>query len=1318
MATLALAAVGSAIGGALLPSGVGALGIGLSGAALGSQVGALAGSFVDNALFGSSGRTRKVEGPRLSDLQVVASTEGAPIPRVYGSVRVGGQIIWATPIEERVTTTTRSQGGGKGGGSPGAKTTSTTYTYFSNFAVALSEGEIGGIGRVWANGTELDLASLTYRVYTGSETQAPDSLIAARLGAASAPAYRGTAYVVFEALPLAAYGNRIPQLSFEVYRPVEPFATEIRSVVMIPGAGEFVYDPAPVISTFGTGGSNAQNTHTRQGGTDWQVSLDQLGSTLPNIANVSLVVSWFGTDLRAAHCRVRPGVENREKSTSPYEWSVAGETRATALLVSTKDGRPAYGGTPADQSVVSAILDLKSRGYSVTLTPFILLDVPTDNTLPDPYGGSAQAAYPWRGRMTLSIAPGRPGTTDKTAAAAGEIATFVGSATPSHFSLSGDTVVYSGPAEWSYRRMVLHQAMLAKAAGGVDTFVIGTELRGLTTIRSNVSEFPFVTALAALAADVKAIVGPDTKVTYAADWSEFFGYQPGDGSGDALFHLDPLWASPAIDAIGIDLYWPLSDWRDGRTHADYLAGHHQIYSLDYLKSNVTGGEGFDWYYGSEADRESQHRTPITDGLGKPWVFRYKDLRSWWQNHHFDRIAGVESPAPTAWLPQSKPFWFMETGCGAVDKGSNEPNAFPDPKSSENDRPHFSRGLRDDLIQRRYLQALIDAFDPAKPGYTGTNPLSVVDGRRMVDLSRIYVYAWDARPYPAFPANTSIWGDGPNWRLGHWLNGRFASAAAGAMVAAILQDYGFYRFDTASIEGTVAGYVIDRPMSARDALQAFELAFFIDTVETNGLIRFRQRGSDPAAVALDLANLVEAKPLDPLLTLTRGQEADLPVSAKLRYVSASAEYRQAVAESRRLTGSSGRLSQADLALVLDEDRASSIADVWLFETWAARERATFTLPPSLLSVEPGDTIAINHDGGSRLFRIKEIADHGARAIEALSFDPEIYGASVQPERPLEPPAAAFSGLPAVFFLDLPLLSATDRPYSGYVAATETPWSGGVAIHVSPETTGFRLAAIASVQATVGTLTAPLASGPAWRIDHANTLELTLASGQLEAVSRAQLLAGLNALAVRTPSGAWEVIQFEGAELLAPSTYRLSGLLRGQLGTETDIADLVPSGSPVVILDGAVTRIDLTESDARLPLHWRYGPSARSIGDASYVTSQHTFKAMGLRPLSPVHIRGHRDPASGDVTITWIRRTRSGGDSWDSLEVPLSEDAEVYELEILSGGTPVRSFTTTAPIASYSAAQQLTDFGTTQPAIAVKIAQLSTAFGRGAAAVATI
>ena len=105
----------------------------------------------------------------------------------------------------------------------------------------------------------------------------------------------------------------------------------------------------------------------------------------------------------------------------------------------------------------------------------------------------------------------------------------------------------------------------------------------------------------------------DPRIGYAADWSEYFGHQPGDGSGDVFFHLDPLWADPEIDFIGIDNYIPLSDWRDGFEHADAAEGWPAIYDRAYLQANIAGREGFDWFYASAADRSAQIRTLITDG---------------------------------------------------------------------------------------------------------------------------------------------------------------------------------------------------------------------------------------------------------------------------------------------------------------------------------------------------------------------------------------------------------------------------------------------------------------------------------------------------------------------------------------------------------------------------------------------------------------------------------------------------------------------------------------------------------------------------------
>ena len=1319
MATLVLSSVGAAIGSAVLPAGVRAFGVTVAGATIGSQIGAVAGSYVDQALFGASGQGRVLEGPRLSDIRVTGSTEGAGLPKIYGRARLAGQIIWATNFEEDIKRTREGSSGGKGllGGSRGSSSTNTTtrieYRYFGNFAVALCEGEISQIGRVWADGKELNLSDYNYRIYRGSEEQLPDSLIESLEGAGNAPAFRGTAYIVLERMPLGRFGNRIPQLSFEIVRAIDEFEDSIRAVNMLPGSGEFVYDTETVLRDAGGGITQAENVHTRLGGTDWTVSIDQLEDELPNTASISLIVSWFGSDLRVGQCTLRPGVEIPIKQTTPQSWQVSTVGRSGAHVVSKNDGVPAYGGTPSDASVVSAITDLKARGKKVTFYPFILMDIPDGNVLADPYtGAESQPSYPWRGRISIDPAAGRAGSPDKTPAAATQLDSFLGQAAPSDFSTNGSIVTYTGPIEWSYRRMILHYAHLCQAAGGVDAFILGSELRALSHIRDGQSTYPFVSALIQLAGEVKSILGSGTKITYAADWSEYFGHQPTDGSGDVYFHLDPLWASTNIDAIGIDNYWPLSDWRDGASHLDFLAGVNSPYEINYLKGNIAGGEGFDWYYASDLDRDNQVRTPITDGNGKPWMFRFKDIKSWWENTHYDRPAGIESGTPTPWVPESKPIWFTETGCPAVDKGANQPNVFVDPKSSESNVPYYSRGSRDDLIQRRYLQALLQYYDVTHEDYSpGSNPISSVYGAEMVDLDNVYCYAWDARPYPAFPADISTWGDAGNWRLGHWLTGRVASAPLAQTVGAVLEDFEFSDYDVSALNGVMSGYVIDRIMSARDAVQPLELSHFLDSFESEGRIKFVHRGSLDSSADLNSDDLADADRKGQLIALKRAQETELPASAKISYISAEGDYRQSIAESRRLASRSGRVATAQLPVVLGHAQAQAMADSWLFDAWSARESGEFSLPPSRLAIEPSDNIRIDIDGRSRLMRIIEIGEHIRRDIQTLSINPNVFEVVDGGERTLGIPDAIVYGVPDVAFLDLPLLSGNEDPNAGYVAAYQSPWPGAVAFYRSPETTGYLLNVLADSPAIMGETLSDFYSHGSGRWDYGARLQVLLHSGELSSHTDAQIFDGRNGAAIENANGEYEVFQFRDAELIGENTYELSILLRGQAGTEGAMRDPVLAGARFILLDSAVQQVDMTLDDVGRPFNWTFGPGSRDIGDPAFGISQHTYIGLGLRPISPVHIRGVR--AGNDLNISWIRRTRIGGDSWEQIEVPLGEDIEAYEVDVLDNGVVKRTVTSSGPQIIYSEAEQIADWGGVQPNYEVAIYQISGTSGRGAA-----
>ena len=162
---------------------------------------------------------------------------------------------------------------------------------------------------------------------------------------------------------------------------------------MIPASGEFTYATEAIRKTVGatttvfgqtTGGTtSAENLNALPDEADIVVALDRLQAMAPAVESVSLVVAWFGDDLRAGNCKVRPGVEVDTKTTTPSVWVVNGVDRASAFLVSRDvEDRPVYGGTPADFAVVQAIQEMKARGLRVTFYPFLLLDIPPGNTKP------------------------------------------------------------------------------------------------------------------------------------------------------------------------------------------------------------------------------------------------------------------------------------------------------------------------------------------------------------------------------------------------------------------------------------------------------------------------------------------------------------------------------------------------------------------------------------------------------------------------------------------------------------------------------------------------------------------------------------------------------------------------------------------------------------------------------------------------------------------------------------------------------------------------------------------------------------------------
>ncbi|MBN8531518.1 MAG: glycoside hydrolase TIM-barrel-like domain-containing protein [Alphaproteobacteria bacterium] len=1221
MASIVLQAAGSALGG-VIGGGFGSF--------LGGRIGRFAGGFLDDAIFGPR-KLADREGPRLADLSVQTSTYGKMIPITYGSVRIAGNIIWSQPIKETVVTSTSAAGGGKGGGGKVEQTTK-TYQYSVTLAIALCAGPVDTILRAWADAKQLNLAQGTYRFYKGDEAQAPDSFIEGVEGVGKTPAYRGLAYVVIEDFPLADYGNRIPNFTFEVKKKVvhkesTGLSTEemVEAVIMIPGSGEFVYDTQVDYKLYGemagsefaqNGASVRLNQHAASDQANAMVALDHLEETLPNVQWVGVVVNWFGDDLDAANCIILPGVEYQTGAvTSPETWTVGSFTRASARQITLVGGSPRYGGTPDDQSLLRYLDELKERGYNIMFYPMFLMDV---------------ADKPWRGRVT--------GT-------AGAVSNF--------FTKTN-----------GYNAFVTHYANLV--AGKVDAFVIGSELIGLTKVTDTPGNYPAVDELVSLAATVKGILGGGVKVTYAADWSE---YHHTDGG---WYNLDPLWASSDIDFVGIDAYLPLTDEpQPGISLQDVIDGW-------------TSGEGYSFYY-TDSARTTQ--AP----LAAPYA--WKNISWWWNNTHTNPDAST-----TSWTPGMKKIWLTEYGFPSVDGSTNQPNVFYDPLSVEGKFPRFSRGRVDNRAQRM--------------GITATELQWW--GSSMVE--RKFLWTWDARPFPYFPDRLDVWADGGNWAYGHWVQGKLGMSSLAAIVQDICLRAGLEagQIDVSRLEGLVEGFALTHLDTARAAIEALMKGYFFDAVETGdavdaGQLLFRHRGEDSALTVASDVMVPSQENKGEAFLMTRVQEAELPQRVEVSCINRTRGYQATTQRSERQTVTTQEVLAFSLPIVMADGEAQAVADKHLAAAWTQRSKAAFSLPMQHAAVEPTDVISVTHHDTTHRLRVTSVhfGKPGVLKVEAVADDIAVYDTAVTGTSSLPVVTeAVMAPVTKLELLDLPALpgDAADAASLRLAGCGRADgWKGAVVYRAESGTSDYARFSSLPQAAAIGAALDVLPSGATGIFDDVSSVTVVMLSGGLESMSELRVLNGGNIALLGE-----EIIQFRNALLAAPGKYVISGLLRGRQGTEWAMGAHA-AGERFVLLDGRIAREDVPY--ALIGLSRDYKPV--SVGATLGATSAQGFayQARCLKPLSPVHVTGARD-GSGNLTITWVRRTRVGGEWRDFVDVPLSEEREAYEVEILDGTTVVRTITgLDVPAAEYLASQQTADFGSAQSAVAVKVYQLSMLAGRG-------
>jgi len=1243
----------------VLPVVGGAVGFVLGGPA-GAMMGANLGSMAAGVFFPKNHRVQlpTQEGPRLADLRAQTSTYGNMISKVYGTMRLSGNVIWSTDIKEIKTekTSTQTGGGGKGGG--GKTTTSqttVTYEYVVTLAIAICEGTVDEVIRVWADSkvlTEdvLSSAQGKYNVHLGTEDQLADDIIAKYLDSGTIPAYRGMAYVVIEDFPLAEYGNRIPNFTFEVRRSVKftpSVEDKIKDIVMIPGAGEMVYgtdvqtkqDGSFVGGTFTpSNDKNYINMHNYDGKADVVIAVDQMLDVLPNLEWVAVVVTWFATSTDAGTCTIIPKVEFQGTTqVLPADWSVAGLTRSTAQVVLKFDPEtPTYGGTPSDHTVVQICDELKSRGLNVMLYPMPFVDTIT----PIP--------KPWRGRIVPANATDANNWFTKTD---------------------------------GYNAFITHYANLVK--NKVDAFVIGSELIGMTGFTDTPGNYPAVNQLVTLAATVKTIMGAGTQITYAADWSEYH-------STGGWFNLDPLWASANIDFVGIDSYFPITE---------------DLPQIQIDEQAITdgweSGEGWDYYY-----TDSVNRTGKTS-YGGDATYAWKNLEYWWGNTHTN-----PDMSGTAWTAKMKPVWFTEFGFPSVDGCANQPNVFYDPTSSESFFPRGSKGRVDFQAQREALNATLDYLENR----------SLEAGNANL-IPRRFIWSYDARPFSFWPDLEGVWQDSILWATGHWVQGKLGNSTLGAIVAELFQSAGLSAsdYDVTRLTDTVEGFILSSPITVRNALEYLTTSFFFDVVESDGILKCVPRGNE-SVKAVPEDDLIPSKKKDvqDVLEIVRAQELELPQRVNVTYIDRPFNYDPVTQTSQRQTVKAVDQVTMNLPIVIGATQAKKIADVTLYSAWKERTSFQFKLPPKYVRIEPTDVITVTVSGVAHEMRVvkTDMEANGVMKISATTENISSYDFYTPPGETssnITPPVLVPDTITQ--FVDAPPLPTDTSSNQGLlrigVAADGANWNGA-AIYRSDdggEAGGNTFNVLAGMDgaATFGTIITNLPAGPFETWDTVNEVEVILTSGSLASVNELAVFNGTNAALIGD-----ELVQFQNAELIGESTYKLTQLLRGRQGTEWAI-DGHAAGDRFVLMTPALYTTAIANNLIGRELFYKTVSVGNSLGNTG--EEAFTYTGRNLKPFAPVHATANRD-GSENLTIGWIRRSRVDGEWRDGVGIPLGEESEAYEVDILDGGNVVRTIEVTNPTASYSAAEQTTDFGSTQSSVDVKIYQLSAVVGRGYAAEATI
>ena len=329
-----------------------------------------------------------------------------------------------------------------------------------------------------------------------------------------------------------------------------------------------------------------------------------------------------------------------------------------------------------------------------------------------------------------------------------------------------------------------------------------------------------------------------------------------------------------------------------------------------------------------------------------------------------------------------------------------------------------------------------------------------------------------------------------------------------------------QIDVSDLTTCVPGYIIGRQMSARDALRPLRMFGLWDAVESDALLKFVERGHAIVATltADDLGAHENGSQAPPAIEVARLQEKDLPRRLRLHFANFLHDHEVSEQSASRITTEAIDELDVELAISMEPDTATQLAEIMLYAPWVGRNTYRFALDNNQLALEPTDCLEIPVDGNTERVRIVALITRSA-AFSSRSGARRRWRVCLDrrrdPVRPSGGPPAPrarsdLSGGPGAA-RSAAAAQPTSMPATTRRSTVRVPSSGpvrksiGATMVASP--TGGSHAPIETTVGEIVTITGPATDptlpGDSPAYDDANSITVELFEGELASITDAQI-----------------------------------------------------------------------------------------------------------------------------------------------------------------------------------------------------------------------